>query len=426
MSRESAVPEWQPDLEPYEKPARPPAEIVEFPVLVRDTPDTAVTPRPRRVPMRVGLSPALAGIIGGATAVGLGILIIAVPVALIWIFITGDGLAAGLRAGVTMWLGAQSVPITISGVGMSLLPWGFGLVLLLVISAVAKWTARMSGLTSTHRRQVMGLSVVAAVVYAGLAAGLCSLGTSGAALPARAAGTGVFVLIVWWWSAAGRTGVRQEAFANLPNHVRIGLRSAVPALGLLAGAAALALVVSLVVHRGEFIAMLTAPGDALGIAALALLVIGYLPVALSWSLAYLLGPGFTISAGVVVSPLTLSSADVALPAMPWLAGVPTGGGVLTMLLLVPVALIAGLVVVRRLRSIERWQSRAVGIGVAAVTTGVIVGLACRLSAGAAGTDRLAFIGPNSIASALVAALAVALGATLVEVARYVRRRFRED
>lgn len=426
MSRESAVPEWQPDLEPYEKPARPPAEIVEFPVQVRDTRDTVVTPRPRRAPARVGLSPALAGIIGGTTAVGLGILIIAVPVALIWIFITGDGLAAGLRAGVTMWLGAQSVPVTIAGVGMSLLPWGFGLVLLLVISSVAKWTARMSGLTAIHRRQVMGLSVVAAVVYAGLAAGLCSLGTSGAALPARAAGTGVFVLIVWWWSAAGRTGVRQETFANLPDHVRIGLRSAVPALGLLAGAAALALVVSLVVHRGEFTAMFTSPGDALGIAALGLLMIGYLPVALSWSLAYLLGPGFTISAGVVVSPLTQSTADVTLPAMPWLAGVPTGGGVLTMLLLVPVGLIAGVVLARRLRSIERWQSRAVGIGVAAVTTGVIVGLACRLSAGAAGMDRLAFIGPNSIASALVAVLVVALGATLVEVARYVRRRFRED
>ena len=58
----------------------------------------------------MGLSPALAGIIGGTTAVGLGILIVAVPVALVWIFITGDGLAAGLRAGVTMWLGAQSVP----------------------------------------------------------------------------------------------------------------------------------------------------------------------------------------------------------------------------------------------------------------------------------------------------------------------------
>jgi hypothetical protein len=112
--------------------------------------------------------------------------------------------------------------------------------------------------------------------------------------------------------------------------------------------------------------------------------------------------------------------------MPWLAGVPTGGSVLTVLLLVPVGLIAGVVLARRLRSIERWQSRAVGIGVAAVTTGVVVGLACRLSAGAAGMDRLAFIGPNSIASALVAVLVVALGATLVEVARYVRRRFRED
>ncbi len=426
MSRESAVPEWQPDLEPYEKPSRPPAEIVEFPVVVRATRDTVTTPRPRRAPARVGLSPALAGIIGAATAVGLGILIIAVPVALIWVFITGDGLVAGLRAGVTMWLGAQSVPITISGIGVSLLPWGFGLVLLLVISAVAKWTARMSGLTAVHKRQVMGLSVVAAVVYAGLAAALCSLATSGAALPARAAGAGVLVVIVWWWSAAGRTGVRQEVLANLPDHVRSGLRAAMTALGLLAGAAAVLLMVSLVVHRSEFISMLTAPGDALGIAALCLLMIGYLPVALGWSVAYLLGPGFTVSAGVVVSPLSQSAADVTLPAIPWLAGVPTGGGVLTMLVLIPVGLITGVVLARRLRSIERWQSRAVGIGVAAVTTGVIVGLACRLSAGAVGTDRLASIGPNSIASALVAILVVALGATLVEVARYVRRRFRED
>ena len=426
MSRESAVPEWQPDLDPYEKPSRPPAEIVEFPVVARATRDTAATPRPRRAPARVGLSPALAGIIGAATAVGLGILIIAVPVALIWVFVTGDGLAAGLRAGVTMWLGAQSVPITIFGVGVSLLPWGFGLVLLLVISAVAKWTARMSGLTAVHKRQVMGLSVVAAVVYAGLAAALCSLATSGAALPARAAVTGVLVVIVWWWSAAGRTGVRQQVLANLPDHVRSGLRAAMTALGLLAGAAAVLLMVSLVVHRSEFVSMLTAPGDALGIAALSLLMVGYLPVALGWSVAYLLGPGFTVSAGVVVSPLSQSAADVTLPAIPWLAGVPTGGGVLTMLVLIPVGLITGVVLARRLRSIERWQSRVVGIGVAAVTTGVIVGLTCRLSAGAVGTDRLASIGPNSIATALVAVLVVALGATLVEVARFVRRRFRED
>jgi len=357
--------------------------------------------------------------------VGLGILIIAVPVALVWVFITGDGIAAGLRAGVTLWLGAQSVPVTISGVGISLLPWGLGLVLLLVMSSVAKWTVRIAGLTAVHRRQVMGLSVVAAVVYAGLAAGLCALGTSGAALPARAACTGVFVLIVWWWSAAGRTGVRQEAVANLPEHVRIGLRASIPTLGLLVGAATLVLAVSLVVHHTEFTSMLTAPSDALGIVSLGLLMIGYLPVALSWSLAYLLGPGFTISAGVVVSPLSHSAADVTLPAMPWLAGVPTGGGVLTMLLLLPVGLIAGLVIVRRLRSVARWQSRALGVGVAAVTTGVIVGLACRLSAGAAGTDRLAFIGPNSIVAALVTILVVAVGAALVEVARFVRRRFRE-
>src|SRR5260370_19522082 len=80
---------------------------------------------------------------------------------------------------------------------------------------------------------------------------------------------------------------------------------------------------SLATHLSAYKAAVSSLAPGVGGAALLLLAgLSYLPNAVFWAIAYMLGPGFAFGAGTAVSPS--GSALGAVPAFPMLAALPVG------------------------------------------------------------------------------------------------------
>ena len=177
---------------------------------------------------------------------------------------------------------------------------------------------------------------------------------------------------------------------------------------LLAGAALLA-AAALAAHASDAAALARpAKAGAVGGFGLLLLQASLAPNAVIWSGAYLLGPGFSIGAGTLVSPGRAHLGDV--PALPMLAALPSGGGPwpVHLLYLLPVAagVVGGVVLLRRLATPPgplRAARLAAGAGLAA---GALVGIAAALSGGPVTSGRLATVGPSAWNNGLTAALLV--------------------
>jgi hypothetical protein len=129
------------------------------------------------------------------------------------------------------------------------------------------------------------------------------------------------------------------------------------------------------------------------------------------------GPGFVLGTGT-----TVSSAGVhlgPLPAIPILAATPRSGGAWWQEALVAAPLVAGAVAgavtLRRSRSTS-YVWLAAGSAAAGAVGGVAFGAACMLATGAVGPGRMADVGPDVLATALVCGVAGLLSAPLVAVA----------
>ncbi|WP_205647425.1 DUF6350 family protein [Agromyces badenianii] len=165
-------------------------------------------------------------------------------------------------------------------------------------------------------------------------------------------------------------------------------------------------------------------GIALTVAELALI-----PNVIVWAASWLLGPGFALGAGTSVSPGGTLLGPV--PGLPLLGALPTEAQAFGALwLIVPVLLgfvgtwlVAGSMrspaiggnaarpgdLGARRRPDAWWLPLATGAGAAGVA-GLVLGLLAWWSGGAAGPGRLADVGPNPWAVALVTAATVGIGA----------------
>src|SRR5580698_11577512 len=105
-----------------------------------------------------------------------------------------------------------------------------------------------------------------------------------------------------------------------PRSIVLGMLGAV---ALLTAAGAALACGSLAVHLAEVKAATDALTPGLGGALLLLLgQLAYVPNAVIWAVAYMLGPGFVFGAGTVIAPT--GSALGALPIFPMLAALPSG------------------------------------------------------------------------------------------------------
>lgn len=308
------------------------------------------------------------------------------------------------------WLSGLGLSPTIGSVTLTLHPLGFAVLPVLALVAASRWAADASAVG--RRGEALAVALSAGAGFAIVCAMIAALSRNLAISPVRAAAVGALV-------AACVTGVvvvrRSRAWNvdRLSRDVRVVVASTTAAVLSLVVAAGILLAFAVIVSFDDMTALLVQldPGMS-GLLLLAALTLGYLPVALIWSLAYLLGPGVTVSVGTVVSPY-VDTATAALPGFPLLAVLPDtapGGAILLPLLAVAAGALSGGLL--RHRGYAGLRGCALSAATA-LSTGAVLALLAWLGSGSWGETTLQGLGPSPMTMALAGALAVALGALAV-------------
>jgi Family of unknown function (DUF6350) len=389
---------------------------------------------PRRRTARPGAPPArrrapllVAALVTTGWASLLSYAVVLVAVALV------TGLSGGgapvrvvFRFGTAGWLLAHGVPLLTPGGKVQVAP--------LALSALAVWrlvragvhTARATGGRYRPVRRVAVTAAAVALVY-GLVGALAAIAVDGPELrvsPVRAGLTlAGFGLVAGGLGAGTEGGLVARVLDALPVPVRDGLRTGTVAALLILGAGAATAGTAVAVAGGDAGDMFAAyhTGFA-GQAGLTALCLGYAPNLATWAAAYLVGPGFAVGAGTVVSAARVHLG--ALPALPVLVGLPTSavGGPAALLLGVPLAggMTAGWLLARRRlrRAADRagpaptWAGLLGAAALAGPVAGLALGLLAWASGGSLGSGRLSVTGPVGWEVGVIATGVVALGALI--------------
>jgi hypothetical protein len=144
---------------------------------------------------------------------------------------------------------------------------------------------------------------------------------------------------------------------------------------------------------------------------LSVVVCGFVPNAVLLAVAYLLGPGFAVGSGTLVSPAVVSVGPV--PAFPLLAALPSEGATpwwTTWLVAGPVLLAAvGAGLAGRRFRVLRFEVGAVrGLG-AGLLAGPVLTALVSLAGGPAGPGRMAVVGASALEVLPAATVATAVG-----------------
>lgn len=350
-------------------------------------------------------------------AAGVGLIAITVVVLLAWTAErrSGADAASALRIASDVWLLANGAPLKVGGSPFALVPLGLTVLPAYLLIRAGTSLARAAGVSSLSgaARPAVALAAaygVLAVVVAGAAA---IPQVEVAPLRAFVAAAGLAAICGGIGVVRG-AGLWAELWACLPRSVRAAMHGgAVAMLVVLAGGAMVA-GAALALSAGEAGRVLSGLGvGTVGAIALVLLSLAYVPTAIVYAAAFVTGTGFAVGAGTTVSPFDVRLGPV--PALPLLAALPAGpvDSWLVAVFAVPVVggALAGALLGRQHPGVPlRWLlPTAAATGPAA---GVLLSLLCLLSAGAAGSGRLATVGPSAWRVALVLAIEVAPAAVL--------------
>ncbi|MEV1131487.1 DUF6350 family protein [Agromyces sp. NPDC049794] len=387
-----------------------------------------------------------------AALVGLGVAF--VPLVLLWAVhfgLTVD-LAVFLRAAADLWLVGHGVDLTVqldaataARIGLPGAGDPFPITIALLGFALPSVA---SGVRIGRRSAAGGHSFsggIAAVVVFGVVGGALASASAvdaaradplqGALLPAFVMALGVVIGGVGQSlreasMTDAATGLVRRALRSVAPGLVTGMRASVRvgagvAFGVLAiGAMLIAVLVALdyatIAGLYQTLGAGIDGGLALTVAELALL-----PNVIVWAASWMLGPGFAIGSGSLVS--TGGTLLGPVPGLPLLGALPTEVSVLGALwLIAPVLLgFVGAWLVSADPDVQAgtrrawWQPLALGLG-AAATAALVLGLLAWWSGGAAGPGRLAEVGPQPWPVAGVAAVTVGLGAIVGGYARFRR------
>lgn len=341
--------------------------------------------------------------------------IVAIPTLIGWATATGEQPFQPMMRAADLWALAMAPPVTLNGLPISLMPWGFTLIWLALFWVGMRWA--MSFAPDIPSR-VLTMFVAGAVVLTGAFAAIITRATS----PELDMSAWTVALHAAFIAALGMIVGAEPAYRAwlgeyLPEIVKRGTRAAVLAvLLLLAGAAAL-LFLSVATRIGDISAIWselqpTATGGLL----LFLLQIGYVPVLIVWSAAYMTGAGIVIGEQATISPFIATTSAVDLPPLPILAALPTTASPLMWLLPILVIAIGAWSTRRALRgsSAQRLDQLAVAGISAALAAVVMAGLAA-ISSGSLGAERLAVVGPTPVVIAWLTFGLLAIGGALAVV-----------
>lgn len=392
---------------------------------------------------------ALATILHIVVLVGLGVGLVFAPLTVMWA-VDDDfstDLLASWAASVDVWLLGHGVPlyfglsveladslalgelsrefvvdVALLGVGLLTLLWGYRLgrqestrayPLLVWFFAVGTLVGLSFAMVISLPEQVVHIALVDALVR-----------------PALFLATG---LAIASWTGArlrGDTTVTALASGSVLSLVRsggvAGLGSVVAVLGIASVLVAVLLVLSFAQIIGLYEAL--QPG-LMGIVVISIGQFALLPTVIVWAATWLVGPGFTLGTGALVSPLGTNIQ--ALPTLPILGIVPDTvptGAVVALLIPVLAAFVVGTWMARSVVSTEQgglWRTvtetaffdqPVVRLVSASATAGLVAaslgGLLAALTSGSLGPGRFQLVGPDPAAIALWWGLEVGLGVLL--------------
>ncbi len=363
-----------------------------------------------------------AGASAACMAAGAGLAVMIILVLAGWVAAphSGLGLIGVLRTAAVLWLVGHHVAVQVSDAGqIGMLPLG-----LVALPGALLWRAGRD-VVRDHRvmglREVLAVALAVAVPYAALAGGLAVASRShlaAASIPQALLASFMIAFVAAGFGAARALAPWAQLGALMSARTRSVLVGTIGSLAVLTAAGAMATALALAgdVHRFGDVYRLLDPG-AVGAGLLLLAQIAYLPNAVLWAIAYMLGPGFAVGAGTVAAPS--GSVLGAMPAFPLLAALPAGshgsgpGWLAVLVLACPyLAGAAGGVLVVRIAPTTVLESAAIRGFCCGLLTGIVLGVGAAFAGGPLGDGRLAVVGPSPWQVAAVAALEVGIAAAV--------------
>jgi hypothetical protein len=345
----------------------------------------------------------LAVVLAAVGAAAAGWIIVAAPVVVASLTGPPRAITSGLKLGTELWLLGHGAGAVIGATTITLMPLGLTALLILILSGLAGVAARQAVLAHESddlpfdvRQRLLPRLVLSFtgtyVLTVGSVAFLSSTPTQVAKALLGAAILGGLSSLVSVARVVGWDAMRTWPLWAKRVPMAAGAGVATVVLG-----GSLALMAALYQGRGRITELSTSLGaDPVGGFVLVLGELAYLPNLVLWGASWVLGAGFSLGDGTVISP-TVTQLGL-LPAVPVFGAVPaesSGRWVLVAWLLVGVAagVVAAWTAVAPRRRARFDETSLVG-GLAGVVAGLAVTLVAIVSRGNLGLGRLVGIGPR--------------------------------
>ncbi len=401
------------------------------PERLRFTVSSARTVRLPNIPDAPPLLPWPLAALGGGLVAGLaGALLVAGVVMIAWLSALAIALPTALRFAAQVWLLAHGGVLEVGSEPVTLVPLGLTIAFGAICASVGAFAYRQGRqarpvATDEGVRRLLLLGSIG-MVSAGytVAAVILAWTVSGAAAIWRPA-LGALVVSAFG-SAIGAVMASGLRLDNLrPDWLRRGLRGA--AAGTLGLVLASVVVLATAVVLGEPRIGALEAGlrfDTGGVFVWSLLALAYLPNLLGWALTWLLGAGFTVGTGSLVS---LSTTELGmLPAVPVFGALPPVG-VASSWMLAWLALGVAAAAFAGVAAVRSGHTGPLGALAAGAAAGLVTGLAylawVACSRGGLGSLRLASLGPRMLEALILGVPLLLFGSVLAAmVTWFVRRR----
>ncbi|RJS46514.1 DUF6350 family protein [Nocardioides cavernaquae] len=371
----------------------------------RSAPPVGAGPDDERRPL------ALVAVYGGAAAAFVPLLAMMLFGVVGW-FLTDGGIHGsprdGLRSGALAWLIGHGSGVHVSGTPVTAMPLGLTLICAFLVARIGLRTGeRLSdhgpdahALTDGERDwTVPAGATMFATTYAVLAVLVGVLAGTASTQPSLGGVLGWALLL---GGAVGGAGIAVGSgraavwLAMVPLAVRETVQGAVRILGTYFVVAGLAFLVALLLDGGTALTVLSElQTDLAGGLLFVLLSLLVVPNAVLLAGSYLLGPGFQVGTGTLVSPTVVALGPV--PMFPLLAALPDNGPTpfWTPFLIALPPLAAAYAVARHLRNrpLLGWDVGALRGLASGVVAAVLFGLLAGIAGGAVGPGRMADVGP---------------------------------
>ena len=333
-------------------------------------------------------------VIAAIWAAAFGVVIAALPVLLIWTLgASGAGsLAVAVKASLLAWPISHGAPVLVTGVAIDILPL---LTALFPIFILRRAAMRIFKIIEPARNVIAAIAIPIISVNTLICFGLGWLASDDviAISPVQTAIIAAVVsAIAVSWGAVSVYGLPK---LQVPITIKLGLRVGLLIAAVLTVAATILVLFRLGQNISSAVSVAASIADTRTEKVLVwLLTFGYLPVAISWGFAWLLGPG--VATGVDTASSFAVVDQAALPALPWLAALPATAVENGWYLLLIPAITAAFFALLLWWSLHNESYRVLFTNtLTAITTitAIAIGLAL-LGGGSIGPGRLAVFGPQ--------------------------------